>query len=197
VLGLRDVRKKGRSVPKFVPISIYHKEDEAFKPTKTHYPSNQKPSFNPKREVRKETLKPRDGAFICLFCGCAGHLDVFYFWRKRIEKMRFDYAKNSYRDEFSDFPSRSFSHTLPRTSSRALPQFAHGPNHRSYGFGSRENRFELRRFVYDPRSHRCDRFPVDLIFLLQGLTLTLSRDTWAVHVFPVMLHVPLGQVVRC
>jgi hypothetical protein len=42
--------------------------------------------------------------------------------------MRFDYARNSYRDEFIDFPPRSYS--------RALPQFSHGPNHRSYGFGS-------------------------------------------------------------
>jgi hypothetical protein len=42
--------------------------------------------------------------------------------------------------------------------SRALPQFAHRPNHRSYGLGPRENRFELRRFGYDPHPHRGDRF---------------------------------------
>jgi hypothetical protein len=40
-------------------------------------------------------------------------------------------------------------------------------------------------------------FHVDLIFLLEGHTPTLSRDTWMVHVFSVMVHVPLGQVVRC
>jgi hypothetical protein len=34
-------------------------------------------------------------------------------------------------------------------------------------------------------------------FLLEGLTLTFSRDTWMVHVFPVVVHIPLGQVVRC
>jgi hypothetical protein len=38
---------------------------------------------------------------------------------------------------------------------------------------------------------------VGLFFLLEGLTLTLSRDTWTVHVFPVMTHVPLSQMVRC
>jgi hypothetical protein len=38
-----------------------------------------------------------------MFCGRAGHLDEFCFWCKRIEKMRFDYARNSYRDEFIDF----------------------------------------------------------------------------------------------
>jgi hypothetical protein len=30
----------------------------------------------------------------------------------------------------------TLSHALPHTSSHALPQFAHEPNHRSYGFGS-------------------------------------------------------------
>jgi hypothetical protein len=38
---------------------------------------------------------------------------------------------------------------------------------------------------------------VGLIFLLELLTLTLSPDIWTVHVFPVVVHVPLGQVVRC
>jgi hypothetical protein len=38
---------------------------------------------------------------------------------------------------------------------------------------------------------------VGLIFLLEGPTPTSSRDTWMVHVFPVVVHIPLGQVVRC
>jgi hypothetical protein len=38
---------------------------------------------------------------------------------------------------------------------------------------------------------------VGLVFLLEGLALTLSSDTWTVHVFPIMVHVPLGQMVRC
>jgi hypothetical protein len=29
-----------------------------------------------------------------------------------------------------------YSHALPRASSRTLSHFSHGPNHRSYGFGS-------------------------------------------------------------
>jgi hypothetical protein len=81
----------------------------------------------------------------------------------------------THRDEFIDFPPRSYSHVpprsysraspctfslaLPRTSSGALPQFAHGPNHRSYSFGPRENRFEPRRFGYGPRPHHGDRLP--------------------------------------
>jgi hypothetical protein len=51
----RCEKKSEKSAPKFVPSSSYHKEEESLKPIKAHYPSNPKPSFNPKREVRKET----------------------------------------------------------------------------------------------------------------------------------------------
>jgi hypothetical protein len=117
-----------KSAPKFVPCSNYHKEEETIKTTKTHYPYNPKPSFNPKREVMKETPKPREEAFIYMFCGRAGHLDEFCFRRKRIEKRHLDYARNSCCNEFIDF--------LPRTYSRASSRFFHGPNHHSYGCGS-------------------------------------------------------------
>jgi hypothetical protein len=119
--------KGEKSAPKFVPSSNYHKEKEILKSTKTHYPSNPKPSFNPKREVRKETPKPREEDFICMLCGCVGHLDEFCFRHKRMEKRCFDYARYSYHDEFVDFPSR--------TSSCASPCFFHGPNHHSFDFG--------------------------------------------------------------
>jgi hypothetical protein len=65
----RCEKKDEKSAPKFVPSSSYHKEEKTLKPTKTHYPSNSKSSFNPKREERKETPKPREEAFICIFCG--------------------------------------------------------------------------------------------------------------------------------
>jgi hypothetical protein len=136
-IGFERCEDKGKkSALKFIPTSTYHQEEKTIKSTKANYPSNLKPSFNPKREVRKETPKPREEAFVCMFCGRAGHLDEFYFRHKRIERMRLDYARNSYCDEFSDFPPRSFSHGLPHTSSCALPQFAHRLNHHSYGFGS-------------------------------------------------------------
>jgi hypothetical protein len=158
-VGFERCENKGeKSAPKFIPSSTYHQEKKTIKYTKTHYPSNPKLSFNPKREAKKETPKPKEEAFVCIFCGRASHLDEFCFQRKRIERRRLDYARNSYHDEFSDFLPRSFSHALPRTSSRVLPQFAHGPNHHLYGFGSRENRFEPRPFDYDRRPHRGDRF---------------------------------------
>jgi hypothetical protein len=86
--------------------------------------------------VRRETTKPREQAFACMFCGCAGHLDEFYFWCKRIEKMRFEYGRDSYHDELFDFLPRSYFCALPRTSSHALSHFSHRPNHCSHGFGS-------------------------------------------------------------
>jgi hypothetical protein len=124
--------KGEKHAPKFIPRSTYHKEEETIKSTKTHYPSNPKPSFNPKREVKRESPKSREEAFVCMFCGRAGHLNEFCFRRKRLERRRFKYARNSYRDEFFDFPPRA----SPHTSARVFPQFSYAPNHRSYGFGS-------------------------------------------------------------
>jgi hypothetical protein len=176
--------KGEKSAPKFIPSSTYHKEEATIKSTKAHNPSNPKPSFNTKREVRKETPKTREETFICMFYFRASHLDEFCFQRKRIERRRVEYARDSYRDEFIEFPPRSYSHVpprfysraSPRTFSRALPhtsssaslQFAHGPNHHSYGFGPRENHFEPRRFGYGPRSHRGDRFPRRPAFPTRG-----------------------------
>jgi predicted nuclease with TOPRIM domain len=68
-----------KSVPKFIPSSTYHQEEKTIKSTKAQYPSNPKPSFNPKREVKRETPKPREEAFVCIFCGHAGYLDEFCF----------------------------------------------------------------------------------------------------------------------
>jgi hypothetical protein len=38
---------------------------------------------------------------------------------------------------------------------------------------------------------------VRTIFLLEGLTLALSQDTWTVHIFPIVVHIPFVQMVRC
>jgi hypothetical protein len=75
-IGFERCEDKGeKSTPKFISSSNYHKEKEALKPTKVHYPSNPNPSFNTKREVKRESPKPREKAFIYMFCGHDGHLD--------------------------------------------------------------------------------------------------------------------------
>jgi hypothetical protein len=79
-IGFERCEDKGeKSAPKFIPSSNYHKEEEALKPTKTHCPSNLKPTFNPKRGVKKNTLKPSEEVYIYMFSSRAGHLDEFCF----------------------------------------------------------------------------------------------------------------------
>jgi hypothetical protein len=79
-IGFERWEDKGeKNAPKFIPSSTYHQEEKIIKSTKAHHPSNPKPSFNPKKEVRKETPKPRAEAFVCMFCGCVSHLDKFCF----------------------------------------------------------------------------------------------------------------------
>jgi hypothetical protein len=34
------------------------------------------------------------------------------------------------------------------------------------------------------------------VFLLESLSPALSPDTWTVHIFLVVVHIPLGQMVR-
>jgi hypothetical protein len=38
---------------------------------------------------------------------------------------------------------------------------------------------------------------ITMVFLLEGLPLTLSSDTWMVHVFPVVVLILMVQRVRC
>jgi hypothetical protein len=78
-VGFERCEDKGeKSALKFIPSSTYHKEEAIIKSIKAHYPSNPKPSFNSKRQVRKEIPKPREEAFICMFCG---HLALFLVLR--------------------------------------------------------------------------------------------------------------------
>jgi hypothetical protein len=199
-VGFERCEDKGeKSALKFISSSTYHKEEVTIKSTKSHYPSNPKPSFNPKREAMKESPKPRDEAFICMFCGHAGHLDKFCFRRQRIERRRVEYARDSYRDEFIDFPPHFYSHVPPLTFSRAL---------------SCTSSYVLPQFTHMVLVHERTAFclyvlctahilivvivsRIGLVFSLEGHFPTLSRDTWTIHAFPIVAHVPLNQVVRC
>jgi hypothetical protein len=40
-------------------------------------------------------------------------------------------------------------------------------------------------------------FCVGTVFLLEGFTLAMSPDTWTVHVSPVVVYIPLVQMLRC
>jgi hypothetical protein len=178
-----------KSAPKFIPSSNYHKEEETIKSTKTHYPSSPKPSFNPKREVRKESLKPREEDFVCMFCGYAGHLDEFCFRRKRIEKRHFDYARTHIvmsslifclvlilMTRLGSFIDLTITHMVLVHERTPLCLYALVTAH-------------VLVVVIVSR--------VGPIFLLESLILTLSPDTWTVHIFPIVVHVSLVQMVKC
>jgi hypothetical protein len=178
-LGYERCEPKGEISTKFVPSFTHKDEEDTLKAKPILYPPNPKSSFNPKkvqRQITNSSMSNLDGVYTCKFCGRAGHLDKFCFRRKRIEKRHFEYDRNLYHDEFLDLPPRSYSRVLPRlysrassrTFSHALSHFSHGPNHRLYDFGSRENHFEPRRFGYDPRPRRGDRFLRRPIFSTEG-----------------------------
>jgi hypothetical protein len=209
----RCEKKSEKSAPKFVPSSSYHKEEEALKPTKAHYPSNPNPSFIPKREARKETPKLREEAFICIFCGRAGHLDEFWFRRKRIERRRVEYARDSYRDEFIDFRlvlilmfRLTFTLVLLLALSHVLCLALLLVLHLSSLIDPAITHMVL---VHERTSLSLDALViahvlivvivscVGLVFPLEGPSPTLSRDTWMVHAFPIVVHIPLDKVVSC
>jgi hypothetical protein len=189
-IGFERCEDKGeKRALKFVPTSNYHKEVEIIKSTKTHYPYSPKSSFNPKREVRKETPNPREEAYVCIFCGCADQLDEFCFRRKRIEKKHFDYVRNSYRDEFSNF--------LPHSYSCGLSWFSHGLTIAHMVLVHKKTALCLYALFMAHALIVVIVSRVGLVFSLEGLTLTMGPDTWMVHIFSVMVHVPLGQMVKC
>jgi hypothetical protein len=207
-LGYERCEDNGEISTKFVPTSTHNDDEETLKAKQIPYTPNPKPSFNPKRAQNQTTnssMSNLDGVYTYMFCGRASHLDEFCFRCKRIERRRVEYARNSYHDEFIDLtphsysrvPPHSYSHALPRTFSRALFCFSHGPNHRSYGFGSRENRFEPRLFGYDPRPRHGNHFPHRSDFPDGGSFAHFEPRHLDGPRFSVVAHVPLGQVVRC
>jgi hypothetical protein len=104
----------------FLTLANIKKRKHSNQPKPITHPIQSNPSTQ--REVFKETPKLREKAFVCMFCGRASHLDEFCFRRKRVERSRVEYARDSYHDEFIDFLTRSYSHVPPRPYSRALPR---------------------------------------------------------------------------
>jgi hypothetical protein len=66
-------------LPSLFLALVFHKEEEALKPTKTHHPSNLKPSFNPKRGVKK--YHDEFIFFASLFFLCSVSFYVGDVWR--------------------------------------------------------------------------------------------------------------------
>jgi hypothetical protein len=196
--------KSEKSAPKFFPSSTYHKVEATIKPTKAHYPSNPKPSFIPKREASKETPKPREEAFICMFCGRAGHLDEFCFGERELRG-----GVLSMLETHIVMSSLIFRLVLilvfhlARTLVLRLALF-----HVLCLSSLMDLTISHMVLVHERTALSLDTLVTahvlimviislaSLVFLLEGPSSTLSQDTWTVHVFPIVVYVPLGQVVR-
>jgi hypothetical protein len=132
-----------------------------------------------------------------MFCGCASHLDEFCFRHKRIKKRHLDYARNSYCNEFTDFrlililvPRLFLTLVLCLTSFMDLSITHMVLVHERIAL-CLDTLVMAHVLIVVIVSH------IGMVFLLESLTLTLSLDSWTVHIFPVMVHVPLVQRVRC
>jgi hypothetical protein len=85
----------------------------------------------------------------------------------------------------------------PHYSSHALSHFSHGPSHHSYGFGSRESSFVPGRFGVDPHFHHGVRPQRRHGFPARGVYSHVELSCIDDPCFPIMVHVPLAQMVRC
>jgi hypothetical protein len=189
-VGFERCEDKGeKSAPKFVPSSNYHQEEEALKHIKAHYPSNPKPSFNPKRSVKKNTPKLGEEVYICMFCGHAGHLDEFCFRYKRMEKRHVDYSRNSYHDEFIGFCL--IFHLVLHLIFLMDLSIAHMALVHERAVLCLDALVSTHILIVVFVSH------VGMVFPLEVSILTLSQVALMVHAFPVVVHIPLAQMVRC
>jgi hypothetical protein len=160
----------------------------------------------------KETPKPREEAFVCIFCGRAGHLDEFSSGKRELRGGMLSML------ETHIVMSSSISHlililvfrlTLTLVLRLALfhvlcltllpvlclsllmyltiTHMVLVPDRTALSLDALVTTHVLVVVIVSR---------VGLVFLLEGPSPTLSRDTWTVHAFPIVVHVPLDQVVR-
>jgi hypothetical protein len=188
--GFERCEDKGmKSDYKFIPSSNYHKEEETIKSNKTHYPSNPKPSFNPKREVRKE---PPSQEMKILFT---------YFMAVLVTWINFTSITRELRRDVLITPEinivmSSLIFCLVLILMRHLAYFMYITIAHIILVHERTTLW-LDALVTAHILIVVIVFHVGLIFLLEDLILTLSPDTSMVHAFPVVVQVPLDQMVRC
>jgi hypothetical protein len=211
-VGFERCEDKGeKCAPKFIPSSSYHKEEESLKSTKAHYPSNPKPSFNPKREARKETPS-RERKLLCV-----------YFVAVLVTWMSFASGRRELRGgmlsilethiamsllifhlalirifclTFTLVLLLTLSHVLClalllvlHLSSLMDPTIAH------MVLVHKRTTLSLDALVTAHVLVVVTVSRVGLVFPLEGPSLTLNRDTWTLHAFLIVVRVPLGQMV--
>jgi hypothetical protein len=215
-LGVRFERcedKSEKSDPKFIPSSTYHKEEAIIKSTKAHYPFNPKPSFNPKREARK---KPPSRERKLLFACFVAVLVTWISFASGGRELRGGVL--SMLETHIVMSSLICRLVLILVFFLALTLVLHLPLFHVLCLAlllvlCLSSLMDLTIahmiLVHERTALSLDALVtvhvlimvivshVDLVFLLEGPSPTLSRDSWTVHIFPIVVHVPLGQVVRC
>jgi hypothetical protein len=205
--------KGGKSAPKFIPSSTYHKEEAAIKSTKAHYhPIQSHHSTQREKQGKKPLSRERK-----LLCAC--FVTVLVTWmcfasggrelRGGMLSMLETHIVMSlsifhlililmFRPAFTLVLLLAPSHMLCLAlllvlclNSLVDLTIAH------MVLVHERTALSLDAFVTAHILIEVTVSCVGLIFPLEGPFPTLSRDIWTVHTFPVMIHVPLGQVVRC
>jgi hypothetical protein len=193
----RCENKGEKNTPKFIPSSNYYKKKKALKPTKIYYPSNAKPSFNPKRKVRKK-LPYRERKFL-----------FAYFMVVLVTWMSFAFGVRGLRRGTLTVPethilmsSLIFCLTLTLVLHLVLSLMLCLSSLMDLTIAHMVLVHERDALCLDAldTSHILIVlivFHVGLVSLLELLTLTLNPDIWTVHISLIVVHISLGQVVRC
>jgi hypothetical protein len=220
-VGFKRCEDKGeKSAPKFIPSSTYHKDEATIKSTKAHYPSNPKPSFNAKREGRKKPPSQRE-----LLCAC--FVAVLVTWMSFasggrelrgdvLSMLENQIVMSSLMFHLSLILVFRLARTLVLCLALFLVLFlalSHvlclalllvlhlsslmDPTITHIVLVHKRTALSLDTLVTAHVLIVVIVSRVGLVFPLEGPSPTLSRDTWMVHAFSVMVHVPLDQVVRC
>jgi hypothetical protein len=188
-LGLDYERceNKGEISTKFVPSSTYNDEEETLKVKQIPNPPNPKSSFNLKRGVKRESPKPRDEASDVreLRGGMLSMLETHIVISSLITCLILILM---FHLTFTLVLRLTLLHVLFLSSFMDL-SIAHMVSVHERTVLSIDDLVTTHVLVVVVISR------VGLVFLLEDPTPTLSQDTWMVHVFPIVVHVPFGQVV--
>jgi hypothetical protein len=196
-VGFERYEDKGeKSALKFILSSTYYKEEVTIKFIKVHYPSNPKSSFNSKREAKK-------------LSSLEWKLLFAYFVIVLVTWMNFaSNARELRRCALTILKTHIvmslliFHLDLILVLCLALTLVL--------CLSSLINLIITHIVLVHERTALClDAlntthilivvivFRIALVFLQEGFTPVLSRDTWTVHIFSVMVLIPLVQTVMC
>jgi hypothetical protein len=204
-VGFERCEDKGeKSALKFIHSSIYLKEEETIKSTKAHYPSNQSHlSTQREKQGKKPTSRGRKPSFVCFVAVLVTWMSFTSGVRKLREGVMSMLETHIVMSSLISRLVLTLIFCLAFTLGLHLALL-----HMLFLSSLMDLTIAHMVLVHERTALNLDALVmahilmvivsrVGLIFLLEGPTPTLSRDTWMVHIFPVVVHVPLRHVVRC